>query len=235
MLLNQIPIDHFPPRLEKFTLASDAEFGQPHVFPCIDAHEWYNVHTAQRLLGARFLLCGCAKCADLVQRLNRVDIVRVEIVRLPSVVSGRQRRASKVRGHDAQMAIRSVVGLHKPDEARAKHGFGSSEEGLAQRVERREVPFDMRLKVFSRLQADFGGGNEAVEEEVIVVGHAGDVEGVGLGGVAGKLDGERLGFLVVVGEACRAAVSLGGAWRQGAGAVGVPAVSSLRSSIRYCW
>jgi hypothetical protein len=45
--------------------------------------------------------------------------------------------------------------------------------------------------------AQVGGRVEAAEEEVVVEGHAGDVEGIRHGRIAGELDDERLGVLVL--------------------------------------
>jgi len=88
--------------------------------------------------------------------------------------------------------------LHEPDEARAEHGVGGEEEGLAEGVERGEV------LVYERGELGGGGGGErgvgldAAEEEVVVEGHGGEVEEVGAGGVAGDLDEEGFGVDVVV-------------------------------------
>lgn len=73
--------------------------------------------------------------------------MRVQIVRLPPVMCARQRRAGKIGGQDAQTAELGVVCLHQPDEAGAKHGFGSGKEGLAQSVLGREVLVDLDFQV----------------------------------------------------------------------------------------
>jgi hypothetical protein len=70
---------------------------------------------------------------------------------------------------------------------------------------------------------------------VVVEGHAGDVEGVCFGGVAGELDDERLCFLVLEGGACPArsvsAVEVREASRRG----GLPSVDAFSSSMMCCW
>jgi hypothetical protein len=208
VLPDQVPVNLVPPCLEILPLAAHSVVLQPHVLPRVDAHERHHVDTTQRLLGALVLPGGRAKGSDLVQRLVRFGVVRVEIVRLAAVVGARQRRAGEVRGQDAQAAKLRVVGLHEPDEAGAEHGLGRGKERLAQRVERRKVLCDLGAEVRRGLRLHVRGGAQAAEEEVVIEGHAGNVEGVGLCGVAGKVDDERLCVLGLPGGAGRGLVEL---------------------------
>ena len=199
---------------------------QPDVLPCVYAQQRHYIDAAQRLLGLLVLLRGHAEGAHLVHVLVRVGVVCVEVVGLAPVVGARQRRSGQVGGQDAQSAAQAVVvGLHEPDKAGAEHGLGGGEEGVAQGVERGEVLVDVGVEVFGRLGVHVGVGVEAAEEEVVVEGHAGDVEGVGLGRVAGEVDDEGLGLLVLPRRTCRATLACGsaldaaGRWRTGGGCI----------------
>lgn len=79
---------------------------------------------------------------------------------------------------------------------------------------------------------DVRAGIDAAKEEVVVEGHAGDVEGIGFGRVAGEFNDQGLWVLVLEGSAYMAAVSHGSA---GGSAGTVPAVDSFSSSIMCCW
>ena len=122
----------------------------------------------------------------------------VQVVRLPPVVCARQGRAGNVCGEDAQGAAEAgVVGLHEPDEAGAEHGVGGGNEGLAERVHGVEVLLDLDGEVRRGRGDEVRVCVDAAEEEVVVEGHAGQVEGVGACGIAGELDDERLDVLAL--------------------------------------
>lgn len=131
----------------------------------------------------------------------------VQVVALLSHVRTRQGRARQVRCQYHQPFLVCVILLHQPDEARAEHGVGGREEGFLEGLERGEA--------FVYLWEEFGGyiGSsvgvvvDALEEEVVVEGHAGLVEAVGRHGVAGPLSDERLGILVLPYSVCAVLVS----------------------------
>lgn len=132
----------------------------------------------------------------------------VEIVRLPPVVSARQRRSGEICGQDAQAAEAGVIGLHEPDKAGAKHGLGRGEECFAQCFHGREIAVDLLGEVGRRPRLYVRIGVDAAEEEMVVEGHAGNVEGVGFHRIAGKVYNEGLGFLVLELCTCKSDISL---------------------------
>ena len=101
-----------------------------------------------------------------------------------------------------------VVDLYEPDEAWAEHGLGSGDEGVAQGVHAAEAVLDHSGKVGRGLRYDVWVRVDAAEEEVVVEGHAGQVEGVGPCGIAGEFDDERLDVLALEGAASRYVVQL---------------------------
>ena len=109
------------------------------------------------------------------------DILRIHIHRLQPGVRLRIGAPRDVGAEQPELA-RARPRLDEPDEARAEHGLGRREHLVAQRGERAEGG-DQRLGEVGRdAVAAAGGaaGDEGVEEEVVVVRHAGVVEEGGL-------------------------------------------------------
>lgn len=164
------------------------------MLPRIHAKQWRNIHTPQRLLRTRL-----PRPRTVPKRPRiRLRIQRVSIHTLLAVVRPADGRTSKVRRQDAEGARGALVGLHEPDEARAEHGVGGEEEGLAEGVEGGEVLVDEGREVVGGGGGERGVGLDAAEEEVVVEGHGGEVEEVGAGGVAGDVHEEGFGVDVVV-------------------------------------
>lgn len=107
-------------------------------------------------------------------------------------VGARVRRASEIGG---QQAVVAGAGLDEPQEARAEHGRGGGDELAAQGVDGGEGGLELAAQVLGHGRA---GGGDALEEEVVVVGHGGVVEDGGLVGFAGGH--EEDGFHVAVFE-----------------------------------
>lgn len=110
-------------------------------------------------------------------------------------------RAGEIGG---QQAVVAGAGLDEPQEARAEHGGGGGDELAAQGVDGGEGGLELAAQVLGHGRA---GGGDALEEEVVVVGHGGVVEDGGLVGFAGGH--EEDGFHVAVFEigACICEVS----------------------------
>ncbi len=60
---------------------------------------------------------------------------------------------------------------------------------------------DERLHVGRRHRLDVWVGDKAAEKKVVVEGHASDVEGIGLGRVAGEFNDERSYVVRLISEA----------------------------------
>lgn len=193
-----IPVNLVPPSFEELPLSFDTIIVQPHVLPSVHTHQRHHIYTAQWLLWSLVLLGRVSKGANRVQRLVRIGVVGVEVLRLPPVVGSGQRRAGEVGGEDSEVAELGVVGLYQPDEAWAEHGIGGVQESLLQGIEGREVASYLSCEVGRGLGCHVGITADTTEEEVVVEGHAGNVEEICPGGVAGELDDERLGVLILV-------------------------------------
>lgn len=173
---------------------------QPYVFPRVYAEQGRDVDTAQGLLGLLGFDVLPRRIAESAG-LHGVYVLGVQVDGLAAVVGATQRAAGEVGGHNLQRVVRGdAVGLDEPDEARAEHCLCCEDHGIAERVERGEVSVYERLDVFRGRRPDVWVGVDAAEEEVVVVGHRGEVEHVGLVGIAGKLDDEGLGVHVLLGE-----------------------------------
>lgn len=101
-------------------------------------------------------------------------------------------RSGEVRG---QQAVVAGASLDEPQEARAEHGGSGGDELAAQGVDGGEGGLELAAKVLGHGRAV---GGDALEEEVVVVGHGGVVEDGGLVGFAGGH--EEDGFHVAVFE-----------------------------------
>ncbi len=99
-----------------------------------------------------------------------------------------------------QHLVVAGAGPDEPDEARAEHGRGGHCELAAERLDGGEGGFELGAQGVGH-----GGavGGEAVEEEVVVVGHGGVVEDGGLAGLAGCEEGYCFCVLFFELGACR--------------------------------
>lgn len=167
-----------PPALRICLLAAhpkgaDAVVGQVDVLPHVDAQHGREVDAA----GGDVLLAEGAMGADLVA-MGAADLLAdggadggvgivlgVHVDGLAAVVGAGVGRAGQEGGQQRELA---VLGLDEPDEARAEHGACGDDELAAQGFNGREG----RLELFLQRDGDGGWvGGEAVEEEVVVVGH----------------------------------------------------------------
>ena len=147
---------------------------------------------------------------------RRVGGVGSHVDRLPPGVGSRVGRAGVVGTEDLHQTFALEV-LGKPDETRAEHGVGGSQEVKLEGFDGGTGVDD----VLGELFGDLGGGgglrycqeslpenylratHNAVEEEVIVVGHRGVVEDRGHLRALGVLDQQLSGFGVRIGGVYR--------------------------------
>ena len=93
-----------------------------------------------------------------------------------------------------QDSVVARAGLDKPEEAGAEHGGGGDDELAAEGFDGGEGGLE-----FFAEDVGHGGafGGDALEEEVVVVGHGGVVEDGGFAGLAGGHESDSLGVLVL--------------------------------------
>ena len=165
---DELPVNHLPPGLGVGHLAAraalaDAPVEQPRVLPGVEAQQGLELDAAGgQLTGA--LLVG----EDLVAEVRAGGTAvaeRVHVDRLGAPVGARVRRAGEVGG---QQAVVAGPGADEPDEAGAEHGGRSKDELAAEGLHGREGGLELLAQDVGdrgRLRGD------AVEEEVVVVGH----------------------------------------------------------------
>jgi len=189
LLCHQIPIDEVPPPLGERQLAGDTVVGQVHMLPRVDAQQRGQFDSSRGKLVALVgrVPAGSSVCCVLevfARRLHtllgRADSgVQVDVLAAP--VRTGVGRPSQVSGENLvgrETALLLV--LHEPDKAGAKHGCGRVDHLLAQRLDRTERSFEVVLQRTGDLD---GTLRQVLEEEMVVVRHAGVVE-----------DGCRLGI-----------------------------------------
>lgn len=110
--------------------------------------------------------------------------VGVGVDLLTTPVGARVRGAGEVGGEDlVSVWSAGEVGLDEPDEARAEHGRGGLDHLGFESLDRAEGPDQVALEIFGH--GHLARWGDAVEEEVVVVRHAGVVEDGGILGFAG--------------------------------------------------
>ena len=91
-LPHHIPINLLPPCLQIVRLACDPVVLQPRMLPGVDAQQGHDVCAAEGLRGLGRGLSGVlSESTDAVQLLERVVVVRVQVVRLPPEVCAGER------------------------------------------------------------------------------------------------------------------------------------------------
>jgi len=157
----------------------------------------------------------------------------IEINRLFPVVSTADRGARQICRHDAHGLARHVVELYEPDVSWAEHGVSGGQKFGAEGVEGDEILIKLPEEIGGRLGYRFWIRIDAGEKEMVVPGHAGYIEFVGMIGVAGEVDDEGFQVCMLSIRTCVTSVNLTALWmweRRG-----VPPTSAFTSSTMCCW
>lgn len=120
--------------------------------------------------------------------LGALAVGGVHVDGLAAVVGLGVGRAGEVCRQQAEdVPARRGLGLDEPDEARAEHGEGRDEELTLKRLDAAKVLLERLAQQLWHLD---GLRGQTVEEKVVVVRHAGVVEGRGVEGIASGADGQ---------------------------------------------
>ena len=206
---NNVPVDAVPPRLQVLLLLEHAPIRHVNVLPCVNTQNWSNVNSTWRdlLIGTELSVhtdsvgnwhVGNSLLAEVVGGVVCVwdSGLGVQVRGLAAPVCAWVWGAGNVCGEDGEFAL---LGLDKPDVARAEHGVGSGDEFAAEGLDGGEGLLEAALE--GCWDGD-GLGGEGGEEEVVVVCHGGVVEERRHRWLTGVLDQKVFG---------RAGVVLGGA------------------------
>ena len=198
-LVDLFPVDLVPPvhgELVLSALCARAELviPQPHVLPGVQAQNGQQVGSAGRKVvsAPRGVRCVAGAVGRVLEEssargeaLGRAGAdVGVGVNLLAAPVGAGVRRAGEVGGeHLVRVWSAGEVRLDEPDEARTEHGRGGLDHLGFEGLDRAERSDQVALEVFGH--GDLARWGDAVEEEVVVVGHAGVVEDGGILGFAG--------------------------------------------------
>lgn len=189
LLLHLVPVDPLPPllgELELAALAAGAEpvVPQPHVLPRVEAQHGLQVDAAggevDLLGGLGVLLAGAVGCLVHVGLAGGEAVLvegadgRIHVDVLAAPVGARVGGVARVGGEHLEGGGHAGDGgLDEPDEARAEHAGGGEDHLVAQCLDGAKRLLQETLEWLGYRDLLEG---EVLEEELIVVDHAGMVE-----------------------------------------------------------
>ena len=177
------------------SLTANAPVQQPCVLPCVQAQDRLNVDTARGKLSRGLPPLGLHLVPVIVAR-TAILAYGVHVATLPPPVGTGVGASSEIGGEDLVLV---GARLDQPDEAGAEHGRGGDNELAAEGLDGGKVELEVVTEGGGH---GFAAGADALEEEVVVVGHGGVVEDGSLRRLTSGHDGDRLCVLVLELRTC---------------------------------